>query len=824
MIGLRLLYRDWRGGDVTVLLVALTLAVGIVTGLGIFSERLGNAITAQSTRLLGADMVIESPRALADDLLSLARAEQLKRSHTVSFATMASAGERFQISSVKVVEDSYPLKGTILLADKAFATPYEAGAGLAPGMVWADGRLLDMLGVAPGDELEIGEASLHIDRVLVNEPEGIGSSFALGPRLMMHAADLERAAVVQAGSRVRHRYYFTGTARELATFRQKLEPMLLPEHRLYTVREGRPRIAGAIDRAQSYLLLGGALGVALAGAACAIAARRHTERHIQYVAVLKTLGASSARINSIYFQKLVALLLVAVALGFAMGWVMQGLVVMLIGAGSEVRLEAAGFYPYLVGASTGLICLFAFVLPPLWALRRVSPLVALRKDVRTERVGPITSWVLGICGLFGLMVWYSSSLELTLAIFAGLLIAMSLVSLLAWLLIRSTGYMGSSAGNMWLLAGSSLRRRGMENAMQIVVFAITVMLFLVLLVTRTSLISEWEQEIPDGTPNHFLINVLPGELAGLEHWLTEHQLEHAGLYPMVRGRLTHINGDEIRQRAEGDTAGEVDLDRELGLTSSGARPADNALLEGRWWPAQSTEKLVSVESSLARSLGVGLGDKLRFQIASEAFEVEVASIREVNWENMRPNFYMIFPPAVLAVHPTTYMTSFYLPASQKPLLGDLVKAFPTLTVIEVDAIIRQIRSIIGQVSLAIEAILWVVMACGVLVLVATIQSGMTERFRESSILRTLGAPARLVLGSITIEFALLGIIAGVLAAAGAEATTWVLQEQVFHMQWRPHPFLWLLGPLLSGVLVTTIGVLASYKVVSTPPVEVLRSI
>ena len=364
MIGIRLLYRDWRGGDVTILLVALALAVAIVSGLGIFSERLGNAITAQSTRLLGADMVLESPRPLEQALLIAAGEEGLAQSRTVSFATMASAGDYFQISSVKVVEGNYPLKGSILLAEQAYAEPFETQAGLQAGQLWVDVRLLDALDVQPGDLVDIGEAQLRIGGILVNEPEGVGSSFALGPRLLMHADDLERAAIVQAGSRVRYRYSFAGSPQQIESYRSRLEPLLLPEHRIYTVTEGRPRVAGAIEKAQSYLLLGGALGVALAGAAIAIAARRHTEIHIQNVAVLKTLGASSQQINSIYLQKFTALLLVAIGLGFALGWLMQALIVMLIGELANVQLEPAGYYPYVLGAATGFVCLFAFALPP----------------------------------------------------------------------------------------------------------------------------------------------------------------------------------------------------------------------------------------------------------------------------------------------------------------------------------------------------------------------------------------------------------------------------------------------------------------------------
>ena len=824
MIGLRLLYRDWRGGDVTVLLVALALAVAIVTGLSVFSERLGNAITAQSTRLMGADMVLESPRPVAAEVLSQAGAAGLRGSNTLSFATMASAGDRFQISSVKAVQSSYPLKGTVLLADEPFAEAYAASSGLQPGHLWVDSRLLTALKVAVGDVIEVGEARLKIESLLVNEPEGVGSSFALGPRIIMHYDDLQRAAVVQEGSRVRYRYYFVGNEPSLASYRQWLEPNLLPEHRIYTVTEGRPRVAGAIEKAQSYLLLGGALGVALAGAAIAIAARRHTERHIQHVAVLKTLGASSQQISGIYLQKFAALLLIAIALGFFLGWLMQWVIVSLIGSLAAVQLEPAGWYPYILGAATGLICLCSFALPPLWALRNVSPLAALRKDVEIRRLGPLAAALPGVIGLFALMVWYSGSFELAGAVFAGLLVAMVLVALPGWLLIRSTRFVGSNAGNMWLLASSTLRRRGLENAMQVVVFAITVMLFLVLLVTRTSLVGEWEKGIPEGTPNHFLVNVQPSELDSLKDWMVQRQLSDAGLYPLVRGRLTHVNESPVIQRIADDSNTSTDLDRELALTSSAEMPADNALLEGRWWAPDTDRPLVSIESQIADSLGVQLGDSLRFQVGSQIFEAEVGSIREVNWENMRPNFYMIFPPRMLQEYPTTYMTSFYLAPDEKPLLGDMLEQFPTLTVIEVDAIIAQIRSIIRQVSLAIEAILWVVMACGVLVLIATVQSGMSDRFRESSILRTLGAPASLVLGSITIEFLLLGLIAGLLAAAGAEVTTWVLQERVFRVDWNWHPMLWVLGPLLSGGLIMLIGTVASRKAVTTPPVEVLRSL
>lgn len=822
-VGLRLLYRDWRGGDVGILLLALALAVAIVTGVGLFSERLGNAIIARSSAMLGADLVLQSPRPLSDELLAPAGELGLRRSLSLSFATMAAHADRLQISAVTAVDGRFPLRGAVRL-EHTTGPAAAVGGGPRPGQVWAEQRLLDALGVGPGGQIEVGEATFAVGAVLVDAPGAMASGFGLGPRLLMHVDDLPATGVVQPGSRVRYRYYFAGDAQAVTAYRERIGPLLLPEHRIYTPTEERPGLARAVERAQQYLLLGGSLGVALAGAAIAIAARRYTERHIQGVAVLKTLGASGRSITAIYGQKFLGLAAVATAAGFALGWLLQALIVAVMGGLADVNLAAAGWRPYGLGAATGLVCLFAFALPPLWALRRVSPLAALRRDVQVERLGPWLSWSLGLAGLFALTLWYSHSLWLTGAVFAGLLSAVLVVALCGLLLIRSTRLVGTSAGNRWLLATSSLRRRGLENALQIVVFAITLMLLLVLLVTRTSLIGEWQRELPEGTPNHFLVNLLPPDVGRLQDWLSGHGLGHGGIYPVVRGRLTHVDGVALARVERSPDTVATNLDRELSLTSAALPPADNPLRAGRWWRPDSDAAEVSIESQLAQSIGVAVGSRLRFQVGSDAFEARVSSIRDVNWENMRPNFYMIFPPRQLQRYPVTYMTSFYLPPQRKALLSDLVRAMPAVTVVEIDAIIAQIRSVIEQVSLAIEAILWVVVACGGLVLLATVQAGLDERFRESCILRTLGAPSRLVLGALLIEYLLLGAMAGVLAALGAEATTWVLQEKLFQMAWRPHPIVWLLGPLLGAALIGTIGTLASRRVVATPPVQILRAL
>jgi putative ABC transport system permease protein len=843
IVALRLAYRDWRGGDLSLLLVAMIMAVAIVTGIGLFTERLGNAILAQSSDLLGADLVLSAPRPVADVLLLMADERGLRRSHSIAFATMTVGAERFQLASVKAVDSHYPLKGEVVLATTVSGAGVAASeSALRPGAVWADQRLLDALGLSIGQFIEIGEARLRLEQVLLNEPGAGSDAMALGPRLLMHIDDLPRTEVVQPGSRVRHRYYFAGAEAQIAQWREQLEPHLLPEHRVYSVTEGRPGLNQAITRAQSYLMLGAALGATLAGGAIAIAARRYGARHVGQVAVLKTLGVSGRRIAALYLWKLAALALVATLLGWLLGWIMQAGIVSILTAVLGVGLRAASVYPYVLGAATAIACLLAFVMPPLLALREVSALAALRRDQAVAQPGLGLSALLGLLGLWSLMLWYTRDVWLSLAVLGGLLLALMAVAVLAWWLIRSTGLIRFQAGNMWLLATSSLRRRGIENAMQMAVFALTLMLILVLIIMRSSVIGQWRQDLPPDLPNHFLINISPDDRDRLVAWLDQQGLPHTDLFPVVRARLTHVDGDPLNARLIDDSSAPTQLDRELSLTSRVEPPADNTLVEGRWWGAEQAVAEVSVEAGLASSLGITLGSELRFQVGSQPFLASVSSIRGVNWENMRPNFYMILHPSVLAPYPQTYMTSFYLPATEQPpatdnlsgssdlsapgklLLSDLVRRFPTLTVIEIDAIIGQIQTIIAQVSLAVVAILWVLMACGLLVLIATIQAGLPERFRESAVLRTLGAPARLVWGSITIEFLLLGLLAGLLAALGAEATTALLQRLLFRSEWQFHPWLWFLGPLLGGLVITVIGAITSHKVVTIPPVTVFRTL
>jgi putative ABC transport system permease protein len=437
---------------------------------------------------------------------------------------------------------------------------------------------------------------------------------------------------------------------------------------------------------------------------------------------------------------------------------------------------------------------------------------------------------MGLSGSVLLMWWYSEDLKLTMLIFVGALCSISVLGAIAYLLLRSGRVLGMQAGSAWRLALAGIQRRGQENTMQILVFGLAIMLLLILILVRTALLEEWKAQIPDNAPNHFVINIAPEEVAPVIGLLHSYQLESQPLYPMISGRIVEVNGqnardmDERRHNEDGEDHGPGAGSRR-NLTWMQSLPADNRILAGDWWPDHYTgETLVSLENDLAVSNNFQVGDLLKFSIRDTEIMAKVASIRSVKWDNMRPNFYIIFSPGSLDQFPSTFMTSFFLDTSEKLFLNHLLKEFPTITVLEIDAIIEQIQTIINQVTLAVELVLVLILISGGLVLLASIQASMDERFREHAILRTLGASQKLVIGSLLIEFCVLGFCSGILATLGAELTVYGLETEVFGLSYTMNPQLWLIGPLLGMLLIGTLGTAATYKVVRVPPVTVLREL
>lgn len=829
-LALRLAWRDWRSGELGLLLAALLVAVGSVTAVSLLVDRLQQALIDESAEFLAADRYIGSSREIPQAFRDQALALGLEVADTLSFPSMVFAGdEHNQLVAVKAVGPGYPLRGTLIVADEPFARGRPTEEVPQPGEVWLDSRLFPALGVRVGDTVEVGLATLAVSRVLVSEPDRGGSMWDLGPRLLMNLADVPATAVVQPGSRLSYRLLLRGDDAALEALRDTLP--LEPNYVWRGIRDSSQSIGAALDRAESFLLLGGLLGVLLAGVAVALSAHRYARRHYDHVAILKTLGATPRQILMAFLVVLLLVGAVAVLLGQLLGTLLHLGIVAALGNVVPVDLPLPTARPFLLGAATGLICALAFALPPLLHLYRISPMRVIRRDLGTPPPSQIASYGAAAAGSLALLIWYSGSLWLTFWTLATSTAVLVGFAVLALLLLRGGRVLGMQAGSGWRLALAALQRRRNENVAQILIFGLAIMLLLILVLLRTALLDEWRSQVPEDAPNHFVMNVTPEQVAPLSALLDEVTDRRGTLYPMVRGRIVSVNGTDALSWEERYTRADPDgdgphLSGERNLTWMGELPPDNRIVDGRWWDsaADAERALVSLEDEYAEARGLGVGDVLTFDIAGQLVEAEVASLRRLNWESMRPNFFIIFSPGTLEDFPATYTTSFYLPNDQKSFLNRLLSTFPTVTVIEIDAIIRQVQSIIARVTQAVELVLALVIAAGCLVLIASIQASRDARMHEHALVRALGGSRRLIAGSLAAEFALLGLFAGLVAVVGAEITVAVLQQQVFELGMNLHPWLWLIGPLLGAALVLTVGLLGTRRLVSTPPILVLRGL
>lgn len=782
----RWFWREWRSPSLLIVWLALSLAVACVLALGNISDRMEKGLSQQSREFMAGDRALRSSREIPQAWLEEARKEGLKVSEQISFATMTFAGDTPQLANVKAVDDSYPLYGDLQTTPSA-VKPLAGTVLLAP-------RLMALLNLKTGDSIDVGDATLRIAGEVVQEPDSGFNPFEMAPRLLMNTADVAKTGAVQPGSRVTWRVKFAGTPAQLEAYEKWLLPKLKPEHRWYGLEQDDGALGKSLQRSQQFLLLSALLTLLLSVAAVAVAMGHYCRSRYDLVAILKTLGASRAQLRKLIIGQWLMVLALASITGGAMGLLFEKILLILLKPVLPVALPAASGWPWLWSIGAMLVISLLVGIRPWRLLLATQPLRVLRRDAVAD-VWPLKFYipVISIMSVL-LLAWLMGASMLLWSVLAGAVVLALLCGVVGWLLLRVMKKLTLKTLPL-RLAVNRLLRQPWSTLSQLSAFSLSFMLLAMLLVLRGDLLDRWQQQLPPESPNYFLINIAPEQVEPVKAFLSEHQVVTQAFWPIVRARLTQING----QSTEGNP--DEALNRELNLTWQGADANHNPVTAGSWPPKPGE---VSVEEELAKRLKLKLGDSVTFMGDTQDFTAKVTSLRKVDWESLRPNFFFIFPQGALDGQPQSWLTSFRW-QNGNGMLTQLNREFPTISLLDIGAILKQVGQVLEQVSRALEVMVVLVTLCGVLLLLAQVQVGMRQRHQELVVYRTLGAGKRLLRTTLWCEFALLGLVSGLVAAIGAETALAVLQTKVFDFPWEPDWRLWLTLPLCGAVLLSACG-------------------
>jgi putative ABC transport system permease protein len=819
----RMLWRDWRGGELNILAAGLIIAVTSITAVGFFTDRIERGLEQQSAELIGADLVITSGRPDVTDYIEDARARDFNVATTQQFRSVILANNQPQLVEVKAVSNEYPLRGVLRISDSAFAEDEPTTAIPAGGDIWVEARLLQLLDIVVGDQVNLGSSAFTIRKVLRYEPDRAGDMFSVAPRVMMNKADVDATGLISTGALVNYRVLISGQRSNIDSYRRALKDKLEPGEQILTVEEGRPELNTALERAQQFLGLAALISVLLAGVAVATVAYRFTSRHLDTSAMLRCLGASQRTIIQLFSLEMLWLSLLASTIGCVFGLVTQFAITQLLDQLVLAQLPPPSFKPLLLGYATGIVMLTGFAIPPLLSLRRVPPLRVLRKDVVTTQVSGWVVYLAVVMCMTILLYWQIGDMKLVTTVFGGIVATLIILALAAYMLVMILKRLRGQVGVAWRFGLANISRRPASSVIQIVAFGLGIMVLLLLSTVRSDLLDDWQRSLPANAPNHFIINVQPDQVEGIQHYFNQRGVVNSRLFPMVRARLVEINGKAARTTDYDSERAKHMITREFNLSWAENMQADNTLVAGSWWSRNEFgTPLLSLESKLAKTLRLKLGDQLGFDINGTIIEFTISNLRNVDWETFNINFFTVVPPGVLEDMPANWVTSVYLDNEQRTQLGQLVRAFPNITLIDVDTIMQRVRNIMERVSLAVEFIFLFTLLAGLAVLYAAIQANQDERRFENAVLRTLGAKRKTLLLGLISEFATLGALSGLLAGLAATSLAWLLAENIFKFDYQLDITVAISGVISGTLIVVIAGVLGTRSVLAHPPVETLR--
>jgi putative ABC transport system permease protein len=834
----RMTARDWRAGELTMLLLALVLAVAALASVGFLADRLNRGLERDARRMIAADFIVRSDHPVDPMFANEAQSLALVTANTAIFPSMVSAGgpngqPLSRLAAIKAVSAGYPLRGALRIASAPGASDRDANGIPPPGTVWVDGELLDALKLHVGSTVKVGARSFTVNAIITRELDRGFSFVNFSPRLMMRADELAATGLISYGSRVTYRLLVAGADPAVARFaawaQARVDGGQMRGVALESLHDGQPQVRETLDRARHFLTLVSLLTALLAAVAIAMAAHRYTRRHLDSCAAMRCLGASQRTLRALFILEFAGLGLVGGAIGVALGYAGHLALLAWLGSLIDVVLPFPGPLPALEGIAAGLVLLLGFALPPLLPLTHVPPVRVLRREWGDAGRTAWFAYGLGIALFAGLLMIAAGELKLGGIVAGGFAIGLLAFACVARLALwcaarvsRSERFGGGvRAGVGWRYAMASLERRPGASALQITALAIGLMCLLLIAMTRNDLIDGWRKSTPPDAPNQFLIDIQPDQRDAVAAWLRTHGIADAALAPMVRGRLISINGKPVDPAHYKSEDARRLVDREFNLSYTTQLPGDNRIVAGAWY-GDTTEPHISIEQGLAKLIGVKVGDVLKFDVTGLEVSAPVTSVRKLDWGSFKVNFFVLMPPALLRDFPATYITSFHLPVTERSVVDGLVAAYPNVTAIDIAPILAQIERVLEQVIGAVQFLFVFTLVAGVLVLYAALAGTRDERMRESALLRAMGASRQQVRAVQVAEFITVGALAGLMAAIGAQAVGSVLATRVFNFYLPFDPWLVPAG-IAAGVACAGVGGWISLRhVLARPALQSLR--
>ena len=804
-LSLKLFIREIRSGYLTSMLLSLVLAVTIVSGISLFTDRLEKVLNSETKEFLGGDLKFESNEDSIKDVLKTLNLKDSNSSEMAIFASVIFSEEEMQLSSIKAVDNSYPLTGELELQNSSGT--YKTKENPTPGTLWIDERLKNLLSLKYGDEIYVGDATFVFEATIIYEPDRGSTNFAFAPKTIMNIKDLDKTNLIQPGSRVEYNYLFTGPEEEISQIRSTLEKNKNPGDDIESLNEDDSSLGKTVVRSENFFLLGGLIAVLLSACTIGISSQRFARRHVSYVAILKTLGMNLFQIRGLYLLLFFYITLLTLVLGLTLGWFLQSNFISLMDSYFPTELPAPSLYPLYVTCVTVLICQFGFIYPHISKLLNISPMRVLKNDISfNQNILPI--FFMGLLAFLLLLFIYTNQITLSLIIFSGVII-FSFVGIGFIYLLLGKSKLGLGAQDPVSLAFSELRRRKLSNSFQIFAFTVAIGLSLITFSASKNLLGSWQDSIPENSPNNFAININEEDKASMKRFLSENDIKVNLFYPVANAQI-------VRKQDKDNI-----IDRNFNITWIKDLPEQNEIIDGEWFQ-EGVKNGISISDQISERYDLQKNDEVIIQMEDGSIETYIQSIRAVDWESFSPNFFVIGHPSLFEEKSTTHITSFFIPKSKQMVAAELMREFRTVSVFSIEELIKQVRDIVNQVTKALNSILLLTCLSALFLAFAALQDGFDQRRHQSAILRTLGATGKLVKTSSLIEFSILGLVSGLLGSAIAYTGVYFIEARVFETIPGFYPEIWLMGPIIGILIVSGLSLYLVNGLMKQSPKDLLR--